>query len=228
MPLTPALEIPWPSGVSDGAAEAVQRCLAARVVERDEPAPPRQVVGLDIGFAERGAVALARAAAVVVTFPQLEPVERRVIEQPVHFPYVPGYLAFREAPALLAVLAALDATPDLVLVDGQGRLHPRRCGLACHVGVLLDRPTIGCAKSRLLRLPDPQLADEVGGRAPLRHEGELVGVTLRTRRGARPVYVSVGHRITLGSAVDLVLATCRGHRLPEPLRMAHLLASGRP
>lgn len=227
MPLRPTLDVPWPSGLADGEAQRVQRALAERVVERDEPHGPGLIVALDLAFARAEDGVRALAAAVALTYPELAVVERLVVDEPVRFPYVPGFLAFREAPAMLSALTALQSTPDALLVDGHGRLHPRRCGIACHLGVLLDRPTIGCAKSLLLRLAAPPLADEPGSRAPLFHDGERVGMALRTRRGSRPVYVSVGHRVSLDGAVDLVWRTCRGHRLPEPLRLAHLLAGGR-
>jgi deoxyribonuclease V len=225
VPLTPARPAPWPRALDQEAA-AIQAALAAQVVERDEPQPPRLIVALDLGFRRAEGEERARAAAVVVSFPDLAIVERRVVEETVRFPYVPGFLAFREAPAMLAVLAALDTTPDLILIDGQGRLHPRRCGIACHVGVLVDRPTIGCAKALLLRLTAPPLGPAPGERVPLMQGGERLGLALRTRRAAQPVYVSVGHRVTLDRAADLVWQTCRGYRLPEPLRQAHLLASG--
>lgn len=226
MALRPALEVPWPSSLAGGEAEAIQRALAARVIERDEPGEPRLVVALDLGFRRVDRTEYARAAAVVASYPDLAVLERRVVEEPVRFPYVPGLLAFREAPAMLAVLAALETTPDLVIVDGQGRLHPRRFGIACHVGVLVDRPTIGCAKSLLLRLEVPPLSDEPGARVPLVQGDERVGIALRTRHGVSPVFVSVGHRVTLDRAAELVWSMCRGHRLPEPQHQAHLLASG--
>lgn len=226
MPLRQALEATWPRSLLGGEAEAIQRSLAARVVERDEPGVPRLVVALDLGFRRVDRAEHARAAAVVVSYPDLAVVERQVAEEPVRFPYVPGLLAFREAPAMLAVLAALETTPDLIVVDGQGRLHPRRFGIACHVGVLVDRPTIGCAKSLLLRLEVPPLADEPGARVALAQGDERVGIALWTRKGVAPVYVSVGHRVTLDRAADLLWSLCRGHRLPEPQRQAHLLASG--
>lgn len=227
MPLYPVIDLPWPETLGPE-AEAVQAALAARVVERDEGLPPTLIAALDLGFPRAKGVERARAAAVVVSYPDLTIVERRVIEEPVRFPYVPGFLAFREVPAILSVLATLVTTPDLLLVDGQGRLHPRRCGIACHVGVLVDRPAIGCAKSLLLRMRSLDVPLEPGARVPLYQRGERLGIALRTRPRANPIYVSVGHRITLDSATDLVWSICRGYRLPEPLRQAHLLASQRP
>jgi deoxyribonuclease V len=137
------------------------------------------------------------------------------------FPYVPGLLSFREAPALLEAFAKVQSEPDVIMLDGQGLAHPRRLGLACHVGLWLDRPCVGCAKSLLLgRFKD--LGRKAGEEAPLVDRGEVVGKAVRTKTGVKPVYVSAGHRIDLDSAVQVVLACCRGYRLPEPTRQAHL------
>ncbi|MER3403893.1 MAG: endonuclease V, partial [Chloroflexota bacterium] len=167
----------------------------------------------------------ARAVAVVVALPELRAVEQRAAESTVTFPYIPGLLSFREVPALAPVLAALTVVPDVILVDGQGRAHPRRFGLACHVGLLLDHPTIGCAKSLLTGRHGP-LGEEVGGalgQAPVLDRNELVGAAVRTRPGVSPVYVSVGHRVTLEDAIAVVLRCTTRYRLPEPARLAHLL-----
>lgn len=153
------------------------------------------------------------------------PFESRVVEavhvvRPLTFPYVPGLLSFRETPALLAAARRLRRVPDAFLVDGHGRSHPRRFGLACHIGLLLDRPTVGCAKSRLVgdfEAPGPSR----GACAELRHAGDVIGAVLRTRDGVNPVFVSVGHLCDLPSATRMVLACCRGLRLPEPTRLAH-------
>ena len=147
--------------------------------------------------------------------------ETALAELPVTFPYVPGLLAFREAPAVLQAWRSLSIVPDLVIFDAHGLAHPRRFGLACHLGLVLDRPSIGCAKSRLCgEAATP--APEAGAWAGLTDGGEVIGAVLRTRPGVRPVYVSTGHRVSLPTAVALVLACCRGHRLPEPTRLAHL------
>ena len=142
-----------------------------------------------------------------------------------HFPYVPGLLSFRELPLLSAVLEKLSVTPDLILVDGQGTCHPRRMGLACHLGLFTDRPTIGCAKSRLCGHHQPP-GEKPGSSAEIVESGEIIGAALRTKAGVKSVYVSVGHRIDLKSAIEWVLKCCRGYRLPEPLRLAHLAAGG--
>jgi len=145
---------------------------------------------------------------------------------PATLPYVPGLLSFREAPAILGALSRLNSLPDVLLVDGHGLAHPRRFGLACHLGVLLDMPTIGCAKSILIGEVGP-LNGSAGSITILRIEGEELGLAIRTRPGVKPVYVSVGHRADLDSATRILLASCRGYRIPEPIRYAHRLASQR-
>ena len=206
-------------------AVAIQRELAP-LVQREgdlDPADVRFVAGVDVSFP---VVGLTRAAVVLLSYPDLQVVETSVIDEPTRFPYVPGLLSFREAPAVLAACAALHGEPDLVVVDGQGIAHPRRLGIAAHLGLLLDRPPVGCGKSILVGRHAP-LGEEVGATADLIDRGEVVGVALRTRAGVKPVYVSVGHRISLDVATRWVLALCRRYRLPEPQRMAHLAAGRR-
>lgn len=215
---------PW--DLSPREARAVQRRLAAAVVTEDRLGEVRRVAGVDVGFPRRDDVEVARAAAVLLSYPDLTLREQAVVEEPVRYPYIPGLLSFREAPAELAALARLAEPPDLVMVDGHGRAHPRRFGIACHLGLLLDLPTLGCAKSPLVgEYAEP--GPEVGAWTPLIDQGEVVGAALRTRPGVRPVFVSVGHRLSLETAVAWVLACCRGTRLPEPTRLADQLASGR-
>jgi len=165
-----------------------------------------------------------RAAVVVLGFKTQELTQQAAVQMPISYPYVPGLLSFREAPAILEALARLNDLPDVLIVDGHGRAHPRRFGLACHLGVLLDLPAIGCAKSVLVGRAAPP-GGEVGSTSELSLNGELLGLALRTRQRARPVYISVGHRIDLPSATQAVLACGRGYRLPEPLRLAHRLAT---
>jgi deoxyribonuclease V len=201
---------------------AIQRELAGRVRLAAPRQRPRTVAGLDAAFSRDGAHCIAGAV-----LWDLE--ERRVLwehtaRRKLNFPYVPGLLSFREAPAILAVLRKLPAAPDALMFDGQGLAHPRRFGLACHVGVLVDLPSVGCAKSRLLgehREPGVRR----GSRAALKDGDEIIGTVLRTRDGVRPVFVSVGHRMDLPAAESLVLAGAIGYRLPEPTRRAdHLVA----
>jgi deoxyribonuclease V len=183
------------------------------------------VAGIDLSFhSSQESNEIARAAVVILSFPGLELINQVVTETAIHFPYLPGLLSFREGPAILAALNCLSKIPDVLIFDGQGIAHPRRCGIACHLGVLLDCPSIGCAKSILVGKP-VELAAEVGASADLLDHGEVIGSLLRTRRGSRSVVVSVGHRIDLPSAVELIKACCRGFRLPESNRLAHQLAA---
>ena len=202
--------------------DAAQLQERLRSYVRIEPLPEgalRLVAGVDASYS-KGRI---YAAVVVLDYQTGEPVEQGSSELPVTFPYLPGLLSFREAPAILAAMAELSKLPDVLLVDGHGLAHPRRFGLACHLGVVLDVPTLGCAKSSLVGEHGP-LAEAVGSTAPLTEGAEVLGMAVRTRRNVKPVYVSVGHRIDLPSAVRVVLACVRGYRLPEPTRQAHLLA----
>ncbi len=199
-----------------------QRGLAKQVIERDDlRLPPGLVAGVDAAFPDQGRT--TRAAAVLMRFPDLEPVEEVVHEQATELPYIPGLLSFRELPAILGALDRLSLPPDLVLCDGQGRAHPRRFGIACHLGVITGLATIGVGKSRLCgrhEEPGPEKGDAVD----LLDEDELIGRVLRSRRRVRPVYISVGHRVSLQTAVELVLACTPKYRLPEPVRLADRLA----
>jgi deoxyribonuclease V len=209
-------------------AIALQARLRDRVERADRIGAVRHVAGVDVGFEDDGRV--TRAAVAVLDYPGLALVERAVVRVPTRFPYVPGLLSFREAPAVLAAFERLEIAPDLILYDGQGIAHPRRFGIASHVGLLLDCPSIGVAKSRLVgshRSP----ADRRGAWAPLVDSGEnqateTIGAVLRTRKGVKPVYVSIGHRVSLESAVRWTMACCTKYRLPETTRWAHRLASG--
>jgi len=203
--------------VTPGEAIRIQRRLASRIrVERPD-GPLRRIAGVDAAFPRHARHCLA---AVVLWDLELRTViEAHTARAQLRFPYVPGLLSFREAPAVLAALRKLRQRPDAVMCDAHGLAHPRRFGLACHVGLLTGLPTLGCAKSRLVgehRMPGRRR----GSRRPLRHRGEIVGAVLRTRDDIRPVYVSVGHRIDLDTAVRLVLASTAGYRLPEPTRLA--------
>jgi len=182
----------------------------------------RTVAGADVAFEFRGrgtSRGRAIAGVIVYSFPELREIERAWAERPLEFPYVPGLLSFRELPALLAAMAKLRAEPDVIFCDAQGYAHPRRFGLACHLGVLLDRATVGCAKSRLIgehRAP----GRAAGSWAVLEDVGETIGAALRTRTDVKPIYVSTGHRVALPSAIQLVLAVCDGYRIPKPTREA--------
>lgn len=181
----------------------------------------RTVGALDASYAE-GRV---RAAAIAVDYRTLVVHDQAAVEQPVSFPYIPGLLSFREAPALLAAVERLKTLPDLLLVDGHGLAHPRRFGIACHLGVLLDRPAVGVAKSVLVGRVAGELGEAAGSTVELLDGDEIIGAALRTRRSVRPVYVSIGHRVDLNSALRVVLNCTSRYRLPEPCRLAHRLAA---
>jgi deoxyribonuclease V len=214
---------PW--DVTPAEARAIQERLREKLVRRDDFPLIKTVAGLDVGFEEEGKV--TRAAAVVLQFPELRLMDRAVAKRPTSFPYVPGLLSFREIPALLDALAKLRIGPDMLLCDGQGYAHPRRFGLACHLGLLTGLPSIGVAKTRLIG-EHGALGDKKGAYTWLWHKGEIIGALLRTRTRVQPVYVSVGHRLSLETALDYVLACTTRYRLPETTRHAHRLASQRP
>ncbi|MGE0384601.1 MAG: deoxyribonuclease V [Gammaproteobacteria bacterium] len=208
--------------VSPRRAIAIQESLRGRVIARRGPESIATVAGIDVGFEDAGAV--TRAAVVVLSFPGLVPLDWALARCPTRFPYVPGLLSFRELPAVLAALRRLRRLPDLLICDGQGLAHPRRFGIACHLGVLLDRPAIGVAKSLLVGTHATLPARRGAWRA-LRDRDQTVGVALRTRSDVAPVYVSIGHRMDLAGARRIVLACAPHYRLPETTRFAHALAS---
>ncbi len=222
MPLTPAHRPDW--ALSPAAARDLQARLADRVEQGDRFGSIALVAGIDIGFEQAGKV--TRAAVAVLGLPELALVESALARRPTDFPYVPGLLSFREIPAALEALAALATTPDLLLCDGQGFAHPRRFGLACHLGWLVDVPCIGVAKSRLIgAFAEPGSAR--GAWTPLLDHDQTIGAALRSRAGVKPLFVSTGHRVGLASAIRLTLACTDRYRLPEPTRLAHQLASAR-
>lgn len=209
--------------VSPGQAMEIQNKLAGQVSRTGNFTAPSLIAGLDISvnrWAKTGT-----GAAVVLSYPELEIVETRVVTDRVVFPYVPGLLSFREAPLLLTACEQLTVKPDLFMADGQGIAHPRRMGLASHLGLCLDVPTIGCAKTRLCGHHE-EPGSEPGNYAELRDNGEVIGAALRTRAGVNPLYISIGHKVDLPTAIHWVLACCRGYRLPEPTRLAHQAAGG--
>ncbi len=233
---------PW--RVAPEQARAIQDELRKEWEGADRLPELRTVAGLDAAFVLKCSQALKNRAGgrnvlreanraigcvVVFRFPEMEEVERASAVVPLQFPYIPGLLSFREIPALLAALRKLRELPDLLFCDGQGYSHPRRFGLASHLGVLLDRPTIGCAKSLLLGTHG-DLGDEAGSWTPLvdeRAAGEKIGAVVRTRKGVRPIYVSQGHRVSLETAIRLTLQVADGVRIPRPTREADAFASER-
>lgn len=212
---------PWNLGKDE--ALVLQRQLAQRIVKKGQPEKVNLIAAADISTVSQEGV--GRGGVVVVDYPELNLVEVKIKEGMVDFPYIPGLLAFRELPLLLAAFAALEHTPDLVLVDGQGLAHPRRLGIACHLGLWLGVPTIGCAKSRLCG-QHPALPQSEGSFVELRDGTEVIGAVLRSKTGSTPVYVSIGHRIDLEAALGWVSKTTASHRLPLPLRLAHQAAGG--
>ena len=209
--------------VSINEAMDIQMRLADQVSRKSEVMAPRYIAGLDISINKGEGI--ATGAVVVLNYPELKLVERKIVTGKIDFPYVPGLLSFREAPLTLSACEKLILTPDLIMVDGQGIAHPRRMGLASHLGLFLNIPTIGCAKSRLCgshNMPGV----EPGSYAEVVDRGEVIGAALRTKHGVNPVYVSVGHKVDLPTAIYWVLECCRSHRLPEPTRLAHLAATG--
>ncbi|TAN53365.1 MAG: deoxyribonuclease V [Methylococcaceae bacterium] len=213
---------PW--DVSPAAAIMIQQELRQYVLTDDDlPDHIGKVAGIDVGFVEGGSI--TRAAVAVLEYPGLDLIDRGVAYLPTHFPYVPGLLSFREIPAVLAALEQLEVLPDLILCDGQGYAHPRRFGIACHLGVLTGLPTIGVGKSRLIGRHG-ELPPERGGWVPLEDKGEVIGAVLRSRAGVQPVFVSSGHRLSLPTALAWVMRCITRYRLPETTRHAHRLASG--
>lgn len=217
----PAINHPW--NLTPSQARELQLELRNQVIKRDRFDPPRWVAGVDVGFEGRGSI--TRAAVVVLNYPDLQLIDQAVARQPTRFPYVPGLLSFREIPAILEAMDKLRQIPDMLLCDGQGLAHPRRFGMACHLGLLCDLPAIGVAKSRLIghhgRLPDHK-----GAWVPLLDQEEVIGAVLRTRQRVKPLYISIGHRISLANAIHYTLACTTRYKLPETTRAAHRLASG--
>jgi deoxyribonuclease V len=201
-------------------AADLQRQLATRVEKQDRLGDIHSVAGIDVGIEGH----TARAAVVVLRLPDLALVEAARAERPLSFPYVPGLLSFRETPVVLDAVTHLQNRPDLLIVDGHGYAHPRRMGIACHIGILLDVPTIGCAKSRLIGTYE-EPGQQRGACTWLYDAGEIIGAVLRTRSGVKPVYISVGHRISVGTAIAWALRCTTKYRLPEPIRWAHRTAS---
>ena len=212
---------PHPWNLLPKEAVAVQKLLASMVIQSAPGSTFRWIAGLDAALRSNGQECLGA----VVLWDLLEEriVEMHTASLPLTFPYVPGLLSFREAPALLTALGKLSQTPDLLMCDGQGLAHPRGFGIACHIGILCNLPSLGCAKSLLIGTYD-EPSENRGSLSPLFHKGTHIGTVLRTRTGVRPVFVSIGHKINLSSAVDVVLRCCTRYRLPEPTRLADKLS----
>ena len=212
----------WVKTVAE--AKEIQQQLQPKTIATDRLGEVRYVAGVDIGFEDN--YKISKAAMVVLSYPELKIVDRAIAHIPTAFPYIPGYLSFREIPAILAVLPKINQTPDLIMCDGQGLAHPRRFGLACHLGVLLDIPTIGVAKSRFIGEHE-EVPIEKGSWQPLIDKEETIGVILRSRTKVKPIYVSIGHKISLPTAIDYVMGCLTKYRLPETTRQADKLASSK-
>jgi len=207
--------------LSTSQAKEMQYRLAGQVSRKNQVSAPVFIAGVDISVSR--VRKKATGAVVVLKYPELTVVETQVARGQLDLPYIPGLLSFRELPLTLAACEKLNITPDLIMVDGQGIAHPRRLGLASHLGLFLDTPTIGCAKSRLCG-SHQEPGTEPGSYAVITDRDETIGAALRTKPGVKPVYVSIGHRIDLEAAIHWVLGCCRGYRLPEPTRLAHQAA----
>ncbi len=219
------IDSPHPWDVSIEQARTIQTKLASSVVQRDVlPSRIAHIAGIDIGFEKDNTI--TRAAVVVVSYPQLDVIEQVMAKTPTRFPYVPGYLSFREVPAAIMALEKLSLTPDLLMCDGQGLAHPRRFGVACHLGVLANLPAIGVAKKKLVgEYTDP--GPNKGDWTELVDKGEVIGSVLRSRQNVKPVFISIGHKISLSTAREIVIHCLTAYKLPEPTRLADRLASAR-
>jgi len=203
-------------------ARALQQELAQRVIKTDYIKTITKICGVDIGFENK----VASACCVVMSFPWLKIIDYSSVKIEITMPYIPGLLSFREIPALIPALESLSIEPDVIIADGQGIAHPRRIGLASHLGIILNKPTIGCAKSRLTGTFSPPQNNK-GAWEYLYDDSEIIGAVLRTREKVKPVFVSIGHKVSLQRAISIVLNCCTKYRLPEPIRAAHRGASGK-
>jgi deoxyribonuclease V len=202
---------------------ALQNLLRSQVLDRDGFTTVSTVAGVDVGFEQKGTI--TRAAIAILSWPDLELLDQAIARLPTCFPYIPGLLSFREIPAILLAFQQLTVTPDLLLCDGQGLAHPRRLGIACHLGLLTNLPSIGVGKSRLIGT-HPAVGNQRGDWQPLCDRQQVIGAVLRTRSHTHPLYISIGHRICLETAIAYVIGCTRRYRLPETTRWAHRLASG--
>ncbi len=210
----------WPQTIED--AIPIQEKLRTQIIKDDQLGPIHTIAGVDVGFESEGTI--SRAATAVLEWPSLKLKYSAMARLPTQIPYVPGFLSFREVPVVLETLKQLPALPDLILCDGQGYAHPRRFGYACHLGLLTNIPTIGVAKSRLIGRHDP-LPETAGSWKPLLDQGEVIGAILRTKDNTNPLYVSLGYRICLPTAIHYVMGCITRYRLPETTRWADHLAS---
>jgi deoxyribonuclease V len=217
---------PWEQ-INLAEARNIQEELRSLIILEDKISISdiRRVAGIDNAYVKDGQITIAHAVVVILNFPNLEIIETQTASYPIHFPYIPGLLAFREAPAILKAYRLVENEPDLILFDAQGYAHFRRIGLASHLGLVLDRPSVGCAKSRLLgEYSEPEKT--FGSFSILKVGGEVIGAAVRTRTSHSPLFVSPGHKISLATAIDITLACCQdNHFMPEPTRLANKLVN---
>lgn len=213
---------PWPNTTEE--AKKIQEQLRTKVIREDQLNEVKYVAGIDVGYDPENQI--SKAAVAILTFPDLQQKEHAIAKTQTTFPYIPGYLSFREIPAVLEALEKLSIIPDLLLCDGQGIAHPRRFGLACHIGVLTNIPAIGVAKTRFIGEHD-SVPETRGSWQPLHDQSEIIGAVLRTRTATKPLYISIGHKITLTTALEYVLKCTPKYRLPETTRRADYLASSK-
>lgn len=212
-----------PTSLDD--AKRTQKAMAERVIVDNTFAALNYFGGVDVSNNRFDPKQMIYAAAVLLDKNQLNVHTKHTVAQQQVFPYIPGFLGFREAPAVVQAIQGIHPIPDLIMVDGHGISHPRRLGIASHIGVLLDIPTIGVAKSILVGKPEGVLGPSTGDQVPLVWKGETIGMLLRTKPRSNPLIISIGHRVNLNTAVNLVLECLKGYRLPEPTRQAHLAAN---
>ena len=218
--MSPKFEHSWDLSAKE--ARVLQTELAAKLILDDDIIPAKLIAGVDVSYEK--ASNLSYAGVVVFSYPDLEVVERKSAVLETTFPYVPGLLTFREGPATLAAFEKIECEPDLLVFDGHGQAHPKGFGIAAHMGLLLDKPAIGCAKKKLCGTYDDP-GPKPGSTSPIIYKDKTIGAVVRTKQKVKPVFVSAGHRISLAMAVEYILATCHGYRLPEVTRQAHLFVN---
>ena len=211
---------PWDLSYEE--AVKVQQDLSKRLILEPSEIEPKLIAGADVSYSKGSD--LFFSAVVVLEMPSMRVLEEASAKGKVDFPYIPGLLSFREAVILTKAFEKIKSVPDVVIFDGQGIAHPRGVGLASHIGLMLDLPSVGCAKNKLVGSHGP-VGNEVGDYAPIKFRGNVVGAALRTKKNVAPVFVSPGHRMDVPSAIEIVMKTCRGYRLPEPTRQAHVLVN---
>lgn len=211
---------PW--DLSYNEAIDIQKKLSSNVVLQPFNSELKLIAGADVSYSKNSD--LFFAGVIVLQLPDMNIVEESTAISEVDFPYIPGLLSFRESPVLIKAFEKLNSVPDVIMIDGQGIAHPRGLGIASHLGLLLDIPTIGCAKNILVgHYDEPEI--DAGNYNPIFFNGKVIGAVLRTKRSVSPVFISPGHKMDLTSSIDIVMKTCRGYRLPEPTRQAHLLVN---